>query len=96
MYAFTAFKWGPAWAEQTCFSEKNPQPTKPPKTPTKRNCRSNLIIQAEQRIEVLNPLLLWKAIVIFDDHNAFTSAEVFPFVKQNPNSIPGQCQPLNN
>lgn len=76
--------------------KKNPQPTKPPKTPTKRNCRSNLIIQAEQRIEVLNPLLLWKAIVIFDDHNAFTSAEVFPFVKQNPNSIPGQCQPLNN
>lgn len=75
--------------------KKNPNQPNPQK-PQLRNCRSNLIIQAEQRIEVLNPLLLWKAIVIFDDHNAFTSAEVFPFVKQNPNSIPGQCQPLNN
>lgn len=32
MYAFTAFKWGPAWAEQTCFSgKKNPKQPNPPK-----------------------------------------------------------------
>lgn len=43
MYAFTAFKWGPAWVEQTCFSEE-----KKKKQPTKRNCKNNLITQAEQ------------------------------------------------
>lgn len=48
MYAFPAFKWGPAWLEQTCFNgRKTPQNTPKP-LQTKKNCRSNLTIQAEQ------------------------------------------------
>lgn len=31
MYAFPAFKWGPAWLEQTCFNgRKTPQNTPKP------------------------------------------------------------------
>lgn len=46
MYAFAAFKWGPAWeSRQVLVEGKKPKPK--PKKP-ERNCKSKLIIQPEQ------------------------------------------------
>lgn len=47
MYAFPAFKWGPAWLEKTCFNGRK-TPKIPPNPYKLKNYRSNLTIQAEQ------------------------------------------------